>query len=91
MTLYDAGRPGTVLTARLRWAIAGNATGAGDAAVAAAAACLADGADEPDVLLRRAVAWSAAAVLMPGAGEISPRHIELATLVALEKEPLPCR
>lgn len=86
MCFFDAATPGIMLTARLPQAIAGNATGAGDAAVAAVAACLADGETDPAATLRRAVAWSAAAVLMPGAGEISERHTELATLVTIEKE-----
>ncbi len=86
MSLFDAGNPGAMLTARLPWAIAGNATGAGDAAVAAVASCLAEGVGDPAAVLRRAVAWSAAAVLMPGAGEISPQQEEFATLVVIEKE-----
>ncbi|WP_091228724.1 1-phosphofructokinase family hexose kinase [Microbacterium sp. 3J1] len=60
-----------VVHARLDEPLAGNPTGAGDAAVAACAALLADGIRDPDAILRRATAWSAAAVLMPLAGEIS--------------------
>ncbi|OAN42618.1 1-phosphofructokinase family hexose kinase [Microbacterium sp. H83] len=60
-----------VVHARLDSALSGNPTGAGDAAVAACAALLADGIRSPEALLRRATAWSAAAVLMPLAGEIS--------------------
>lgn len=57
--------------ARLETPLAGNPTGAGDAAVAACAVLYADGARGPETILRRATAWSAAAVLMPLAGEIS--------------------
>ena len=65
----------------------GNATGAGDAAVAAIAAALAETPDlaaDSDAaasararLARRATAWSASAVLMPLAGELSPEHAAL--------------
>lgn len=57
--------------ARLETPLAGNPTGAGDAAVAACAVLYADGVRDPETILRRATAWSAAAVLMPLAGEIS--------------------
>lgn len=80
-------RSGAPVHARLPRPLRGNATGAGDAAVAAIAAALADGDDldaetEPAAarladLARRATAWSASAVLMPVAGELSPRHAEL--------------
>lgn len=60
-----------VLHARLDAPLAGNPTGAGDAAVAACSVLLADGVRDPETILRRATAWSAAAVLMPLAGEIS--------------------
>ncbi len=59
-----------VLSARLPHPLRGNPTGAGDAAVAACAALLSDGVRDPETILRRAVAWSAAAVLMPFAGDI---------------------
>lgn len=81
----DPRRP---LHATLGRVLHGNPTGAGDAAVAAIAACLADGVTQPgqfdpaqldpEQILRLATAWSAAAVLMPLAGEISPLHRELA-------------
>ena len=71
----------------------GNATGAGDAAVAAIAAALAGGDDLASAtdaadrarsdLARRATAWSASAVLMPLAGELSPDHLALADEVVL--------
>ncbi|WP_217176931.1 1-phosphofructokinase family hexose kinase [Streptomyces sp. AC495_CC817] len=60
-----------VLHARLDAPLAGNPTGAGDAGVAACAVLFAEGERDPERLLRRATAWSAAAVLMPLAGEIS--------------------
>lgn len=48
-----------------------NPTGAGDAAVAAAATALAEGADRC-TLLHRALAWSVAAVATPQAGDVDP-------------------
>nr|WP_209707052.1 PfkB family carbohydrate kinase [Leucobacter exalbidus] len=67
--------------AKLDTPLHGNPTGAGDAGVAAAATLAAEGVSLGDSrVLRRATAWSAAAVLMPIAGEISPRH------EALERE-----
>ncbi|MEV4736755.1 MULTISPECIES: 1-phosphofructokinase family hexose kinase [unclassified Microbacterium] len=60
-----------VRQARLDAPLAGNPTGAGDAAVAACAVLYADGERDPETVLRRATAWSAAAVPMPLAGEIS--------------------
>ena len=63
--------------ARLDQPLAGNPTGAGDAAVAACAVLYAEGLRDPEAVLRRATAWSAAAVLMPLAGDISPRWPEL--------------
>jgi fructose-1-phosphate kinase PfkB-like protein len=81
-------RDGPVVRARLPRALHGNATGAGDAAVAAVCVSAEAGADlwsaDQDAhaaridLARRATAWSAAAVLMPLAGEISARHTTLA-------------
>ncbi|WP_448005693.1 1-phosphofructokinase family hexose kinase [Agromyces bauzanensis] len=85
--LLVIGRSGRPLHARMPRPLRGNATGAGDAAVAAIAAALATGTDlwsDTDAaadaragLARRATAWSASAVLMPLAGELSPRHAEL--------------
>lgn len=67
------------LHARLPRVLEGNPTGAGDAVVAAVATAIheAGGLERFDLehALRRAVAWSAAAVLMPQAGEISPEHL----------------
>lgn len=85
------GRTGPAVHARLPRPLRGNATGAGDAAVAAIAAAFADGAvpvgsgaddtEDPAArraeLARRATAWSASAVLMPIAGELSPDHVAM--------------
>ncbi len=62
------GRP---LRAWLPTRLAGNPTGAGDALAAALAHGLQAGEAWP-VVARRAVAWSAAAVLQPVAGEVDP-------------------
>lgn len=76
-----------VLHARIATPLIGNPTGAGDAAVAAIAQVVdREGAPTPEHLpdmLRRAVAWSAAAVLCPQAGDISPRHRELLGIVKI--------
>jgi len=66
-----------VIHARLDTPLAGNPTGAGDAAVAACAVLYAEGERDPERILRRATAWSAAAVLMPLAGEIAGTWTEL--------------
>ncbi|WP_270410795.1 1-phosphofructokinase family hexose kinase [Microbacterium maritypicum] len=63
--------------ARLDEPLAGNPTGAGDAGVAACAVLYADGVRDPEQILRRATAWSAAAVLTPLAGDISSRWPEI--------------
>ena len=63
--------------ARLDEPLAGNPTGAGDAGVSACAVLYAAGERDPERILRRATAWSAAAVLTPLAGDISPRWTEL--------------
>lgn len=60
-----------VVHGRLDAPLSGNPTGAGDAGVAACALLYADGVRDPATVLRRATSWSAAAVLMPLAGEIS--------------------
>ncbi|MDQ1587278.1 MAG: hypothetical protein QOJ77_443 [Microbacteriaceae bacterium] len=85
MLAVSAAEPRRPWRARLPRVLAGNATGAGDAAVAAAAVCLATGIDDPQVILRRATAWSAAAVLMPLAGEISPEHATLAGELVVDR------
>lgn len=78
MLAFDARSPDRYLRARLPEALQGNPTGAGDAAVSAAAVALASGNTDTEEILRRATAWSAAAVLMPAAGEISPQYQDLA-------------
>lgn len=66
---------GTVVRARLGERLRGNATGAGDAAVAALAAALAEGADWASGVAD-AVAWSAAAVLQPVAGHVDRADVD---------------
>ncbi|WP_026553941.1 1-phosphofructokinase family hexose kinase [Arthrobacter sp. 35W] len=78
MLAFDAAEPQKYIQAKLPAPLAGNPTGAGDAAVSAAAVVLASGNRSLEDMLRAATAWSAAAVLMPGAGEISPEHQRLA-------------
>jgi len=81
MIAVDARDPNHVYHARLARALEGNPTGAGDAGVAAVAQCIADGVSDPSVILRRATAYSAAAVLMPVAGEIADNYRELELLL----------
>ncbi|WCD93363.1 1-phosphofructokinase family hexose kinase [Microbacterium sp. nov. GSS16] len=73
----------SVLHARLGAALGGNPTGAGDAAVAACAVLMDAGIHDPAQILRRATAWSAAAVLMPLAGEIHPSWPELESALTI--------
>lgn len=82
---------GPALHARLPAALQGNPTGAGDAAVAALAGSL-RGRDvtalteaDLETLARRAVAWSAAAVLSPWAGSLGtdPAPLEQEVLLAV--------
>lgn len=73
-----------VVRARLPEALSGNPTGAGDAAVAALASCHADGVDDAASVLKRAVAWSAAAVLEPAAGSVHHSWRDLLARVILE-------
>ncbi|MBS1699385.1 MAG: hexose kinase [Actinobacteria bacterium] len=77
-----------IVRARLTEPLAGNPTGAGDAAVAACAVLLAEGEKDPTALLRRATAWSAAAVLMPLAGEIHPSWPELEAALLVDSPSL---
>ena len=77
-----------VVRARLAHPLAGNPTGAGDAAVAACAVLMAQGEKDPVALLRRATAWSAAAVLMPLAGEIHPSWPDLEASLIVDSPPL---
>ncbi|WP_222432255.1 1-phosphofructokinase family hexose kinase [Leekyejoonella antrihumi] len=62
------------LRARLATPLSGNPTGAGDALVAALAAGLAGGRSNEQIV-RDAVAWSAAAVLQPAAGQVDPTDV----------------
>lgn len=97
MALYRTGRP--ILWASLP-RVEGNPTGAGDAAVAALAVVLAShptGASgvtaatasrhSDETLLRLATAWSAAAVLMPAAGELHTSYPELIAAVTIAPDP----
>ena len=67
-----------VLSARLNRILTGNPTGAGDAGVAGVAELIAR-ADQDRLdtgaILRRATAWSAAAVLEPVAGDVDPARV----------------
>ncbi|WP_332761137.1 1-phosphofructokinase family hexose kinase [Pseudarthrobacter sp.] len=89
MMMFDAADPAKYWHARLPYGLGGNPTGAGDAAVAAAATCLSEGISSPDDILRAATAWSAAAVLMPAAGEISPQYAELADQLIVTQKEIP--
>ena len=84
-----------LLRAHLGRTLRGNPTGAGDAVVAAVALWLAEARSAPsrDLVLssldtvrlaRRAVAWSASAVLMPLAGEIHPDHAKFADEIRVD-------
>lgn len=75
---------GTATRAGLPEPLAGNPTGAGDAAAAALASCFADGIADAPSRLRRAVAWSAGAVLEPAAGGIHSSWPDLLTRVRIE-------
>jgi 1-phosphofructokinase family hexose kinase len=77
MLAFDAEAPSVFWAARLPRPLQGNPTGAGDAAVAAAAVELSSGEASIRSILQSATSWSAAAVLMPVAGQISPRYREL--------------
>lgn len=85
--LLAADRSGRSVFARLPSPLKGNPTGAGDAAVAAAAVCLAGRESDLAVLARRAAAWSASAVLVPHAGELDPSFRELENSIILDERP----
>lgn len=70
MLAFDNRDPATFWHARFPSVLAGNPTGAGDAAVAAIAVLLAQGSRNVPDLLRAATGWSASAVLMPTAGAL---------------------
>lgn len=94
MALHRTGRP-TLWASLPR--VDGNPTGAGDAAVAALAVVLASVATgaldatasrhRDETLLRLATAWSAAAVLMPAAGELHASYPELVAAVTITSDP----
>ncbi|WIM15572.1 hexose kinase [Microbacterium sp. zg-B96] len=93
MLLVGRTAPDRPLRARLRRTLHGNPTGAGDAAVAAVAAALVQRGSAADLtddelagLARDAVAWSASAVLMPQAGEVSPERERLAADVIFDTD-----
>jgi 1-phosphofructokinase family hexose kinase len=86
MLAISRARATTHLQARLSQPLCGNPTGAGDAAVAAVAVALATGEHELETLLRRATAWSAAAVLMPQAGAVSDDYRELESQLIVTEE-----
>jgi tagatose 6-phosphate kinase len=74
--------------ARLDEPLAGNATGAGDAAAAGVIRGLAAGHDWPE-LLRAAVAMSATSVLAPVAGHVDlAAYAELRSRVAISPVPV---
>ncbi len=85
MLAFSADAPHSHLRAALPGPLSGNATGAGDAAVAALASLLAAGSRDLADMLLRATSWSAAAVLMPTAGEIHPDHERLAAAVSVTR------
>ncbi|MBT8160059.1 hexose kinase [Arthrobacter sp. GN70] len=89
MFAFHHAAPGGYWSARLPEALSGNPTGAGDAAVAAAAVVLAAGNPDIRTMLRKATAWSAAAVLMPAAGEISPLYADLEQQLILNWKETP--
>lgn len=89
MLAFESGVVGH-LSASLPEVLPGNPTGAGDAAVAGAASIMAKARQAGESvnleeMLRRAAAWGSAAVLMPGAGEISMRWTELEATLILEE------
>lgn len=80
---FAAQTPGQWASARLPEPLVGNPTGAGDSVVAAIAVGLHLGQDHDMVILPRAAAWSASAVLMPAAGELHPTHPQIADALIL--------
>ncbi|WP_026181295.1 1-phosphofructokinase family hexose kinase [Demetria terragena] len=81
-----ATREGALWSARLPDPLPGNATGAGDALTAALAAHLQQSPTDWPEALRMGVAYSAAAVLQPVAGEVDPADVaRLSPLVELRE------
>jgi 1-phosphofructokinase family hexose kinase len=85
MLAFDARSPTTSWHARFPAALAGNPTGAGDAAVAAVAVLLAQGSGDVPDLLRAATSWSASAVLMPTAGVLHEDYRAMSDAVLLDR------
>lgn len=85
MIAVSAESPGIVWSARLPQPLLGNPTGAGDAAVAAIAVALAEQQGDPAVILRRAAACGAAAVLRPQAGDIAGDYRNIETQLIVER------
>lgn len=81
---FAAATPGKWASARLPEPLSGNPTGAGDSVVAAVAVGLHRREDHDSVILPRAAAWAASAVLMPTAGELHPSHPDLARALILD-------
>lgn len=73
--------------ASLDSALSGNPTGAGDSAVAACAVLYEAGERDIEQVLRRATSWSAAAVLMPLAGDIHESWPELESRLTISPYP----
>ena len=86
MAVFSRDQADTHLRARLPRPLCGNPTGAGDAAVAAAAVALAAGSPDLETILRTATAWSAAAVLAPQAGSVATEQLELEKQLIVTKE-----
>ncbi|MCR2812370.1 1-phosphofructokinase family hexose kinase [Microbacterium sp. zg.Y1084] len=93
MLLVRRTHPSRGLRARLPCVLQGNPTGAGDAAVAALAHLLAArgtaedlGDEELAQLARTAVGWSASAVLMPLAGDLSSERDALTAAVIFDTD-----
>jgi 1-phosphofructokinase family hexose kinase len=77
--------PQRVLRARLVQPLTGNPTGAGDAATAAVASLLERDQRDLRELLMLAVEWSAAALLMPLAGEIAIDRSDIARAIVFDE------
>ena len=85
MIAISAEDPGTVWSARLARPLLGNPTGAGDAAVAAISVAIAEQIRDPQIIIRRAAAWGAAAVNMPQAGELAENYRELESQIIVDR------
>lgn len=81
---FAATTPGHWSSAKLPQPLIGNPTGAGDSVVAAIASGLHQQEDHNSVILPRAAAWSASAVLMPTAGELHASHPQLQETLVID-------